>query len=764
MKQDPSPSKDFIRTIIDEDIRVAKYGGRVVTRFPPEPNGYLHIGHAKSICLNFGLADEYKGECHLRMDDTDPIKEDVHYEESIREAVQWLGFDWGKHLYHASDYFEELYTLAVKLIKMGKAYVCSLTLEEIRSYRGTVTTAGNPSPYRERSIEENLDLFARMRAGEFADGEHVLRAKIDMAAANMKMRDPVLYRIRHVSHHRTQDKWCIYPLYDFTHCLSDSIEAITHSICTLEFENNRELYDWVIDTLDMPHKPRQYEFARLNINYTVMSKRKILQLVEEGHVRGWDDPRLLTLAGLRRRGYTPSSIRRFCASVGLAKANSVVDMAQLEFTIRDDLNSRAPRVLAVLRPLKVTITNYPDKVEMLEAPYFPEDIGKEGSRSLPFSQEIYIERDDFMDSPPKGYYRLSPGKEVRLRHAYIIRCDEVVRDDHGEPVELKCSYDEHTPLGQNPTDGRRIKGTIHWLSQAHALRAKVRVYDRLFTVESPGVGEHEAFLDYLNPDSLIEYPEALVEPSVQDAPKEAHFQFERHGYFVTDQYDSEAGHLVFNRTVTLKDSWSNQQKQMEKVPEKEKSPVSTRPQVMGKHMVLSDMERQAVRHYETQFGLSYDYAVIFAQQPKLANYFEEAVEVHGNPRDIANWVINVLLAELKEGEVKTVPPGHLAHLVECIDDEVISTKMAKEVFDEMLLSGDSAMTIIEKRGLRQISNAAELAPFVDQVIAENPDVVEQIRAGRSNRRGFFVGQIMKATKGKANPQVLNQLLDQKLSR
>lgn len=761
-----SKSKDFIHAIIDEHQRTGKYGGRVVTRFPPEPNGYLHIGHAKSICLNFGLALEYGGTCHLRFDDTDPIKEESHFEESIKDTVRWLGFDWGEHLYHASDYFDELYELAVKLIKMGKAYVCELSLEDIREYRGTVTEPGRNSPYRDRSVKENLELFERMRAGEFEDGAMVLRAKIDMSAANMKMRDPLLYRIRHVSHHMTGDKWCIYPLYDFTHCLSDSIENITHSICTLEFENNRELYDWIIDTLDMPNKPRQYEFARLNLNYTIMSKRKILQLVEEGHVSGWDDPRLLTLAGLRRRGYTPESIRRLCADVGVAKANSVVDMAQLEFSIRDDLNHRAPRVLAVLNPLKVTITNYPEgKVEELDAPYWPEDIPKEGSRTLPFSREIFIEQEDFMEEPPKGYFRLRPGAEVRLRHAYIIRCDEVIKDRSGKVIELRCSYDEATPLGQNPSDGRRIKGTIHWLSQAEALKAQVRAYDRLFTVENPGSGEHADFLDYINPNSLITYPDAVVEPSLAAASAEQHFQFERHGYFVTDLADSGAEHLVFNRTVTLKDSWAKQSQPAKPAPAKPKAPpAKQQAPAEPKPVELNERQTALARRFEEELGLSRDYAVIFAQDYRLADYIDAAVAVHSNAKDIANWTVNELLRERKGHEDDELPvsPEQIAELVKCIDEGQISSKMAKEVFAELLATDKLPESIIAERGLKQISDPAVLEPIVAQVVADNPDVIEQIKAGRDKRLGFLVGLIMKATQGKASPTLVNQLLADKL--
>lgn len=767
-----SPS-NFIRAIIHEDLCSNRTGSKVVTRFPPEPNGYLHIGHAKSICLNFGLAEEFNGKCHLRFDDTDPVKEDLVFEDSIKDTVKWLGFSWGENLFHASDYFDELYELAVKLIRMGKAYVCSLNLEKIREYRGTVTKPGKNSPYRDRTIEENLDLFSRMRSGEFKDGEHVLRAKIDMASPNMKMRDPLLYRIRHVSHHMTGDKWCIYPLYDFTHCLSDSIEGITHSICTLEFENNRELYDWIIHELDMPIKPRQYEFARLNINYTVMSKRKILELVQGGFVDSWDDPRLLTIVGLRRRGYTPEAIKNFCSSVGVAKANSVVDMAQLEFSVRDDLNYKAPRVLAVLDPLKVVITNYPEgKIEELDAPYFPEDIPKEGSRLLPFTRELYIERSDFMECPSKGFFRLFPFSEVRLRYAYIIRCDEVIKDVNGEVIELRCSYDEKTPLGEKPIDGRQVKGIIHWVSAAQALPIKVRVYDRLFTVENPGVGEYEDYLSYLNPDSLRTYSNAWIEPSVKEISKQERFQFERLGYFIEDCKDSTFENRVFNRIVSLKDSWSKQSKKQKKQEEqlpltsqKEKNCKPQKKSASERPIIPLSQEQEKLVKYYVNLKLPKDYAVLLAQDKAFCDFFDDALQEYNHPRGIANWMINDLLRELKESEDKTFPikAKNLAKLVKCVDDEIISIKIARDVFKEMLISEKSPHEIIEDRGLKQITSAEELASLVDKIILENPHVVEQIKAGRSNRIGFFVGQVMKATKGKANPQLVNKLLEERLN-
>lgn len=547
-------SKDFIRRIIDEDVRVGRNQGKVITRFPPEPNGFLHIGHAKSICLNYGIAEEYKSFCNLRFDDTDPTKEDVSYENSIKEDVQWLGFDLKGRIFHASDYFEKMYEYAVQLIKDGKAYVCGLNEEEIRQYRGTVTTPGKVSPFASKPVEEHLDLFARMRAGEFQDGAYVVRARIDMASPNMKMRDPLLYRIRHAHHYMTGDKWCLYPMYDYAHPISDAIEGITHSICTLEFENNRELYDWVLDNIktEFPSRPHQYEFARLDLKYTVMSKRKLLQLVENKYVSGWDDPRLPTISGLRRRGYTPESVRKFCELVGIAKANSSVEVSQLEFCIRDDLNTKAPRVMAVLRPLKVIIDNYPEgKVEELVASYWPHDVPKEGSRPVPFSREIYIEQDDFMENPPKDFYRLAPGMEVRLRYSYCITCTGVEKDDKtGEVKAIHCTYDPET-LGQAPK-GRKVKGTIHWVSADSAIPAEVRLYDLLLSVESPETD----FLACLNPKSLEVLKGCLVEPSLAKATGGDRFQFERQGYFFVDPIDSKPGKPVFNRIVTLKDSWA----------------------------------------------------------------------------------------------------------------------------------------------------------------------------------------------------------------
>jgi len=548
----PTPS-NFIRNIIQEDKKSNKWGGRVITRFPPEPNGYLHIGHAKSISLNFGMAAEFGGKCNLRFDDTNPLKEEVEYVESIKEDVRWLGFDWENREFYASDYFHQLYGFAVQLIEQGDAYVDSLSPEEIREHRGTLTEPGKESPYRDRSVTENLDLFERMRAGEFEDGAHVLRAKIDMASGNLNMRDPTLYRIRKTAHHRTGDKWVIYPMYDYTHCLSDSLEGITHSLCTLEFEDHRPLYDWVLRMLEVYH-PRQIEFARLNLSFTVLSKRKLIQLVAGGYVGGWDDPRMPTIQGFRRRGFTPESIRTFCERIGVAKRDSVVDLALLEHCLREDLNKRAPRVMGVLKPLKVVITNYPEAdSEELEAVNNPEDPAA-GTRRVPFSRELYIERDDFMEDPPKKFFRLAPGREVRLRYAYFIKCEEVIKDENGAIAEVRCTYDPATRGGDAP-DGRKVKATLHWVSAGHAIDAEVRLYDRLFNHPNPGAGKTD-FTEHINPKSLTVLNGCKLEPSLASAEPESLYQFERLGYFCADRRDSQPGRPTFNRSVTLRDQWA----------------------------------------------------------------------------------------------------------------------------------------------------------------------------------------------------------------
>ena len=553
---------DFIRARITEDVKNGKNAGRVHTRFPPEPNGYLHIGHAKSICLNFGVANEFGGLCNLRFDDTNPRKETVEYEEAIKRDIRWLGFDWEDRLYYASDYYGKLYDYAVQLIKDGKAYVDSLSADEIREYRGTLTEPGKESPYRNRSVEENLTLFERMRAGEFPEGAHVLRAKIDMKSGNVNMRDPVLFRIKYVAHYRVGTQWCVFPMYDFAHALSDALEGITHSLCTLEFEDHRPLYDWFLDQLPVPTHPQQIEFAKLRLNYTVSGKRYLLKMVTEGYVKGWDDPRMPTLSALRRRGYTPEAIRAFCESVGVAKRENTIDLAQLESAVRDDLNRRAPRRMAVLRPLRVVIENYPEgQVEELDAVNNPEDASM-GTRKVPFSRVLYIERDDFRENPPKQFYRLAPGREVRLRYAYFITCSSVVKDDKGEIVELRCSYDPATRGGDSP-DKRSPKATLHWVSAQHAVPAEIRLYDRLFTDEKPGGDDEGNFVQSINPNSLEVLNGAQLEPSLANTTPGERFQFERMGYFCTD-LDNKPGVLVFNRTATLRDTWAKIEKSLKK--------------------------------------------------------------------------------------------------------------------------------------------------------------------------------------------------------
>ncbi len=599
---DSTSSLDFIRSIITEDLKANKNDGRVHTRFPPEPNGYLHIGHAKSICLNFGIAAEFGGLCNVRFDDTNPTREEEEFVESIKEDVRWLGFDWGDRLYYASDYFDQLYDYAVQLIKIGKAYVDDLTADEIREYRGSLTQPGKDSPYRTRSVEENLDLFERMRAGEFENGSRVLRAKVDMASPNLNMRDPVMYRVLHASHHRTGDKWCIYPMYDFTHGQSDSIEGITHSICTLEFEDHRPLYDWFLDELKIFH-PQQIEFARLNLTYTIMSKRRLVELVEQGYVTGWNDPRMPTISGLRRRGYTPESIRNFCERIGVAKRDSTVDMALLEYSIREDLNKRASRVMAVLRPLRVVIDNYPeDRVEYLDAENNPEDPGM-GSRKLPFSRVLYIEQEDFREDPPKKFFRLAPGREVRLKHAYYIKCERVVKDEKtGEVVELHCTYDPETRGGWSK-DGRKVKGTLHWVSADQSLKAEVRLYDHLFVKPNPGDEKDVSdFKTLLNSNSLEALTSCRVEPGLADAEPGSRYQFLRQGYFCVDSIDSSADKLVFNRTVTLRDTWAKIEKAQKKtgIPKaaKEPAPLSEKRdghKPVGQEITIEDFSKLDLR-------------------------------------------------------------------------------------------------------------------------------------------------------------------------
>ena len=762
-KDERTVTPNFITDIIDEDVEAGKVQ-EVVTRFPPEPNGYAHLGHAIASFINFGIAGDYGGLCNLRFDDTNPTTERMEFAESLERDFRWLGWNWDDRLFFASDYFEQLYGFALRLIEEGKAYVDSLSEEEIQAYRGTVTEAGRESPYRNRSVEENLALFRGMRRGDFPEGAHVLRAKIDMASPNMKMRDPLLYRIRFEEHYRTGSAWPIYPMYDFQHPLSDAIEGVTHSLCSLEFVENRAVYDWLMNNLIGSPRPYQYEFGRRSIEYTVVSKRKLVQLIQEGHVTGWDDPRMPTLAGMRRRGVRPEAIREFASRVGISRTNRTVDIALLEYAVRDDLNTRAPRVMAVLDPVKVVITNYSGEEEQLEAPYWPHDVPNEGSREVPFAKELYIEREDFSENPPEGFYRLSPGREVRLRYAYVIRCDEVIKDAEGNVTELRCSYDPET-LGRNP-QGRKVKGTVHWVSAKHALAAEVRLYDRLFSVPNPEA-EEGVFTDYLNPGSLITQ-RGFVEPSVAGDSPETRYQFERQGYFVQDSVDSGVDRLVFNRVVPLRDSWAKQEEREE--PHK-REPKPKRVQVasaLGEPkdptLEFSPEQKKTLETYTSELRLSRDDAQLLAGDLALAAYFEKALETHNNPQSVANWIVNELLRELKEvslADLRVTPP-QLASLVSFVDEETISKRSAKEVFETMLRTGDNPAEIIGREGLEQVTDKSELEPIVDTLITNNPDKVGAYRNGKTGLMGFFVGQVMRETKGTANPQLVQDLLTSKL--
>lgn len=741
-------SKNFLQAIVEKDLQSGRTK-EVVTRFPPEPNGFPHIGHAKSIFINFGIARDYNGHCNLRMDDTNPTKEDTKYVEALKDAVEWLGFKWYGDVRYTSDYFSQIHEYAIKLIKMGKAYVDSVDEDEMRELRGTVTQAGKRSKYANRTIEENLDLFQRMKKGEFKDGEHVLRAKIDMSTANMKMRDPLLYRIRHAEHFRTGNEWFIYPMYDFAHCLSDYIEGVSHSICTLEFENNRDIYNWVLEELELePPRPYQYEFARLGINYTVMSKRKLLELVEAGHVNGWDDPRMPTITGYRRKGYTPESILNFCDQIGIAKANSMLDVSQLEFCIRDDLNPKVPRVMCVLNPLKVTIENYSGQEE-LDASYYPDDVAKEGSRKLPFSSEIYIEQDDFEENPPKAYFRLTPEQPVRLKHGYIISCKEVIKDSSGNIVEIKAEYYPKSKSGSD-TSGIKVKSAIHWVSAKEAQTVEVRLYDRLFSSEMPEGA------DDLNPNSLTIIENALIEPAVITNRPDERFQFERQGYFFADPIDYSDEKPVFNKIVGLKDSWAKKSKT--KVKEK-------KVQIDGEVVAMTLEQEALFSKYTKELGLGDEVSNTLARDARLSSFFQEALTGLESPVNLANMVTNEVAREIKQlqnDEELNFTPNQVAELVKMVDDTTISNKIAKQVFEEMLKSGDSPAKIVKDEGLVQISDPAEIAPIIEEVIANNPDNVAKFKAGNNKLLGFFVGQVLKATGGKANPKVVNKLVAEML--
>lgn len=760
---------NFITDIIDADLAAGRHT-KVVTRFPPEPNGYLHIGHAKSICLNFGLAQQYNGTCHLRFDDTNPVTEDTEYVESIAADVAWLGFSWGDNLFYASDYFERMYGYAQELIRKGLAYVDDQKLDAIRENRGTVLVHGTASPYRDRSVEENLDLFARMRAGEFPDGSKVLRAKIDMSAVNMLMRDPVIYRIKHATHHRTGDAWCIYPMYDFAHCLEDAIEHITHSICTLEFENNRELYDWVIDNTSVPSRPRQTEFARLNLDYTLMSKRKLLTLVNDGVVDGWDDPRLPTIAGLRRRGFTPEAVRNFAEMIGIARNNNRVDIGKLEFCIRDDLNAKAPRIMAVLKPLRVVITTMAEEeIIALDADLWPHDVPNEGTRRLPLTRTLYIEQDDFSEAPPKGWKRLCPGDEVRLRHGFIIRCDEVIRDADGALVELRCSHDPAT-LGAEPADGRKIRGVIHWVSADLGVSREVRLYDRLFTVPDPEEDADVPFTTYLNPDSLV-VTTAIVEPAFADAPIGSHFQFERTGYFYVDPKSSEtAGAPVFHRVVTLRDSWTKSaapadsgrgRRQTETV--KARAPEA--PKTSERERARAEDPALAARYQALlDAGVHAEQADVLSGDDALTAFYGQVVAAGAAAEHAGRWTVNEVARARRDraaDDALTAPA--LAALIALVEEGRMTVAAGRDVLHVLLDEGGEPKAIMAAKGLERVSDDGALIALIDAVLAAHPTEVERYREGRTNLIGFFVGKVMQQSGGSADAARVRDLLQTHLA-
>jgi glutaminyl-tRNA synthetase len=773
---EPSRGKDFLRTIVDEDLAAGRHQ-HVATRFPPEPNGYLHIGHAKAICVDFGIAQEYGGTCNLRFDDTNPTKEEVEYVESIERDVRWLGFEPAQVLY-ASDYFEEMYGLAQRLIEKGLAYVDEHDDETIKLFRGSLQEPGRPSPSRDRSVAENLERFAAMRSGALADGACVLRAKIDLTASNMKMRDPLLYRIRHAHHHRTGDAWCIYPMYDYAHPLSDAFEGISHSICTLEFENNRELYDWVVretEVKPLPRlvagrpvsdtPPRQYEFARLVLDYTMMSKRNLLKLVQAGLVQGWDDPRMPTLAGMRRRGFTPEAIRTFCELIGVAKNNSTVDVGKLEYAVRDDLNRRAPRVLGVLRPLKLTLTNGPDETQLLDAPLFPEDVDptrERGARNVPFDKHLYIDAEDFALEPPAKFTRLAPGRVVRLRYAGCIRCDEVVRGADGAVAELRCSV-----VPDDTTE--KVWGVLHWVSATHGVTAEVRLYDRMFTVARPDAVEDVR--DVLNPRSLEVLTTAVVEPHVAAMPLGARFQLERVGYFVADSVDSRPGALVLNRVITLRDASAVTTAELPVQVAKKSSRAATRPAKKSapEHRAIARERDPILAERFTRWpslGLTADEADLLTGDRPLSDFFDAALAAApSRARSLARWTVNELPRELGDAAPAdtSLTPLSFALLVSLVDDATITAAAAKDLLADLVTSGGDPLALVDARGLRALTTDTDLTPIVSTVLSANPDKVTQYRSGKTGLLGFFVGQVMKASGGKANPATVNDLVQKALA-
>lgn len=789
----PAAGTDFIRQQVREDLETDRYGGRVVTRFPPEPNGYLHVGHATGICLNFGIAEEFGGRCHLRYDDTNPEKEGEEFVRAIQEDVRWLGFDWGDHLYYASDYFERMYACAVRLIEKRLAYVDSQPLDAIREGRGSVTEPGVPSVYRDRPIAENLDLFARMRAGEFGDGAHVLRARIDMSSPNMLMRDPVLYRIRHAEHYRQGSDWCIYPLYDYAHCLEDAFEGVTHSICTIEFENNREVYDWVLENVGFEEpRPHQYEWAGLDLENAVLSKRSIAPLVADGVVGGWNDPRLATIAAYRRRGVPPEAVRRLARIVGVSRSGARTEEAKFEYAIRDVLNAEAPRVMAVLDPLKVVITNAPEgSVEELNVPYFPPDVGREGSRPVPFTRELWIERSDFSTRPPKGYRRLVPGGEVRLRHAYVIRCDEVIEDGHGAVLELHCSYDPETRGGAAP-DGRTIKGTIHWVSAARAVDAEVRLFSPL--LRGPDVdedGREIPITERVDPTSITVVSHAKIEPSVIDDPPDRRYQFERTGYFWRDPVDSRDDALVFNRIVSMKSGYRPHEArsgkptgsaghdgaEREGADDDARTDVSkrtphdpgpsVRPRVSGRRARARDDDpllAERFTRYQEALGLSRQDADVLTESTALCDFFEDAMAEHDDPRAVAGWIVTDMRGILGDRSIGEVPfrGDALGRLVALVSDGTVTRRAGKDVLARMARDGGEPAELVESMGLIAVSDTDALGTVVEDVLAAWPDKVREYRDGNRNLMGLFVGEVMRVTKGAADPKAARALLTERL--
>jgi glutaminyl-tRNA synthetase len=772
MKETPHRT-NFLTEIIEADLKVGKNDGQVVTRFPPEPNGFLHIGHAKSIFVNFGIAQQYHGRAHLRFDDTNPNTEDPAYVEAIEKDVRWLGFDWGTNLHYASDYFEPMYACAVRLIQEGKAYVDSQSIEEIRQRRGSFDRVGTNSPFRNRSVEENLTLFLAMRQGELAEGAAVLRGKIDMSHSNLLMRDPLLYRIRNAPHHRTGNKWCIYPMYDFAHPLEDAFEGITHSFCTLEFESNRELYDWVLDNLGPWNpRPRQFEFARLALGYTVMSKRKLLELVDEKHVSGWDDPRMPTLAGMRRRGVTPEALRDFAEMIGVAKNNSLVDIGKFEFAVRNDLEQRAPKAMAVIDPLRITLTNWPQGVtDELEIAWWPGQPEKAGTRKVPFGSEMLIEREDFAENPPKGWKRLSPGGSVKLIGAFVIRCQEVVRGPGGEIVELRCSYDPSS-RGGTAAEGQKGLGALHWVHARRSMPAEMRLYDRLFTVEQPDADGD--FLKHLNPDSLTIAQGARIEPAVAEAPSGTRFQFLRQGYFVADASDSRPSRLVFNRIIGLKNTWASKAPSPTVAPEKpqksrdsvEKGPTQKkgRLEIRAESRARNPILAEKFQRYQKDLGMEMESADFISSDPSLASFFDQALASHRSPSSVAKWLVNDLLGLLKDQSLDTLPFTGTAfgRFVALVDSGQINPAAAKTLLAQWVTRGGDPEALLEELQLQKRDDSSEIEAAVIRVLQKQSAEVARYRAGEKKLLGVLIGAAMREMQGAADPTAVRKKLTEKL--